>query len=283
MRQARISGPARRLSRLTADAATAAPTAPEAEAAKAATVEAAMADGATETAVTQAAGADGAPGAAGAAADVSAGQLELTDPAVMRALAHPLRWAILEALMHAGTLTATQAGEMLGETPANCAFHLRTLARYGLVEEAGGGKGRERPWRRVHRGLSLSMAQDDPQASAAADVLDEFWTSRTLDRAHRALHRKRSWPAEWLAKLDESQIITYLTPDEAEELHEQFLALLRRFRARADDPSARPAGSLPIEYLILSYPMLDLATLPVPPDTASESAPAGDDGRTDAG
>ena len=222
-------------------------------------------------------------GAGGAAADVSAGQLELTDPAVMRALAHPLRWAILDALMHAGTLTATQAGEMLGETPANCAFHLRTLARYGLVEEAGGGKGRERPWRRVHRGLSLSMAQDDPQASAAADVLDEFWTSRTLDRAHRALHRKRSWPAEWLAKLGESQIITYLTPDEAEELHEQFLALLRRFRARADDPSARPAGSLPIEYLILSYPMLDLASLPVPPDPASESAPAGDDGRTDAG
>ena len=127
------------------------------------------------------------------------------------------------------------------------------------------------------------MAQDDPQASAAADVLDEFWTSRTLDRAHRALHRKRSWPAEWLAKLGESQIITYLTPDEAEELHEQFLALLQRFRARADDPSARPAGSLPIEYLILSYPMLDLASLPVPPDPASEPAPAGDDGRTDAG
>ena len=104
-----------------------------------------MADGATETAVTQAAAADGAPGAAGAAADVNAGRLELTDPAVMRALAHPLRWAILEALMHAGTLTATQAGEMLGETPANCAFHLRTLARYGLVEEAGGGKGRSGP------------------------------------------------------------------------------------------------------------------------------------------
>jgi len=86
--------------------------------------------------------------------DVNAGQLELTDPAVMRALAHPLRWAILENLLHAGTLSATQAGVLLGETPANCAFHLRTLARYGLVEEAGGGKGRERPWRRVNRGFN---------------------------------------------------------------------------------------------------------------------------------
>jgi predicted ArsR family transcriptional regulator len=65
--------------------------------------------------------------------------------------------ALLEALWHAGTLTATQAGEMLGETPANCAFHLRTLARYGLAEEAGGGKGRERPWRRV----ALTAADPD--------------------------------------------------------------------------------------------------------------------------
>jgi predicted transcriptional regulator len=63
-------------------------------------------------------------------------QLDLTDPKAMRALAHPLRWALLEALTHAGTLTATQASEMLGESPTNCAFHLRTLAKYGFVEEA---------------------------------------------------------------------------------------------------------------------------------------------------
>ena len=215
--------------------------------------------------------------------DVNAGQLELTDPAVMRALAHPLRWALLEALLHAGTLTATQAGEILGETPANCAFHLRTLARYGLVEEAGGGKGRERPWRRASRGFNLDIRHDDPQAAAAADVLDEFWTSRTLDRANTALRRKRSWPAAWLSALGESQTITYLTLAEAEELQHQFLALLRRFRDRADDPSARPDGAMPVEYLVLSYPLLDLASLPVPPASARESAATGDDGRTDAG
>ena len=214
--------------------------------------------------------------------DVNAGQLELTDPAVMRALAHPLRWAILENLLHAGTLTATQAGELLGETPANCAFHLRTLARYGLVEEAGGGKGRERPWRRVNRGFNLGIRHDDPQAAAAADVLDEFWTSRSLGRANTALRRKRSWPAEWLGTLGESQAITYLTPAEAEELQHQFLALLRRFRDRADDPSARPDGAMPVEYVVLSYPLLDLASLPVPPAPASESA-ATSDGGTDAG
>ncbi len=85
---------------------------------------------------------DGATGerTAPAPSDRRARQYRVNDPAVMRALAHPLRWALLEALQHAGTLTATQAGEILGETPANCAFHLRTLAKYGLVEEAGGAK-----------------------------------------------------------------------------------------------------------------------------------------------
>ena len=46
-------------------------------------------------------------------------------------------------------MTATQAGEALGESPANVSFHLRTLAKYGFVEEAPGGTGRQRPWRRV--------------------------------------------------------------------------------------------------------------------------------------
>jgi hypothetical protein len=49
----------------------------------------------------------------------------------MRALAHPLRVALIEASSQAETrtLTATEASDLLGESPANCAFHLRTLAK----------------------------------------------------------------------------------------------------------------------------------------------------------
>jgi Helix-turn-helix domain len=89
-------------------------------------------------------------------------------PKAIRALAHPVRWALLDALDQAGTLTATQASEMLGESPANCAFHLRTLAKYGYVEEAGGGRGRERPWRPSFDSLSWRSLQDDPEATRAA-------------------------------------------------------------------------------------------------------------------
>ena len=107
-------------------------------------------------------------------------QLDLTDPKAIRALAHPLRWALLEALGHAGTLTATQASEMLGESPANCAFHLRTLAKYGFVEEAGGGKGRERPWRQAYGRMSWRTRPGDEQFTLASEALDQVWLDRVL-------------------------------------------------------------------------------------------------------
>jgi Helix-turn-helix domain len=207
--------------------------------------------------------------------------LELTDPSLMRALAHPLRWAILEALLHAGTLTATQAGDLLNETPANCAFHLRTLARYGLVEEAGGGKGRERPWRRVDTGMNLSVSRLDPQAAAAGQVLDQFFVDRSLERARATLRGRGLWPAEWQDHAGQSENIVYLTPDEAEEMQQDMLRILRRFRERSQDPAARPPGALPIEYLVLSYPLLDLASMPVPETPTGEAPPDGEDDEQD--
>jgi predicted ArsR family transcriptional regulator len=60
----------------------------------------------------------------------------------MRAVAHPVRLALLEALAQHQPMTATQAGEAIGESPTTCSFHLRMLAKYGVVEEAGSGPGR---------------------------------------------------------------------------------------------------------------------------------------------
>ena len=73
--------------------------------------------------------------------------IELTDPRAMRAYAHPVRMALIGLLRTQGPLTATQAAEQLGESSGTCSFHLRQLAKYGFCEEAGGGRGREKPWR----------------------------------------------------------------------------------------------------------------------------------------
>jgi hypothetical protein len=191
-------------------------------------------------------------------------QHRVNDPGTMRALAHPLRWALLEELTHAGTLTATQASEILGETPANCAFHLRTLARYGLVEEAGGGKGRERPWRRSTAGFTMELEQDDPRTAAAAGVLNHFWVNTTLDRARATLLNESSWPDQLARKLATTQSLRYVTEAEAEQLQADLVAVVDRYRERNDDPAARPPGAMPIEFLLMAYPLLNLMGRPDP-------------------
>src|ERR1700722_4167684 len=96
---------------------------------------------------------------------------KLTDARTMRALTHPVRVAMLEALTLGGAMTATELGEQIGESPTTCSFHLRQLAKYGWVEEAGGGKGRARPWRLATIGFQTSVAQEDPDTSLAASAL----------------------------------------------------------------------------------------------------------------
>ena len=125
--------------------------------------------------------------------------LEVRDPKTMRALAHPLRMALIEAIGQAdtGTLTATEASELLGESPANCAFHLRTLAKYGFVEEAGGGRGRERPWRLRFRGLELAPPWQDEETRLAAGAAASIWIGRWMERARERLMRVLGYPPEW--------------------------------------------------------------------------------------
>jgi len=204
----------------------------------------------------------------------------------MRALAHPLRWALLEALAQAGTLTATQASEMLVESPANCAFHLRTLAKYGFVEEAGGGRGRERPWRRTYDTLSWGRSPDDPGTMIAAEALDQVWIDRLLTRARRSLTSTASWPQDLGDALGTSSSRLYVRPAEARRLYAMISEAFGRLAddpeiAERRDPDRRPADAFPVEFVLLGYPVLDSPLLPGDGDADDDEAAA--DADPDAG
>ncbi len=186
--------------------------------------------------------------------------VKLTDAKAMRALAHPLRMALLELFSASETLTATQASEVLGESPANCAFHLRTLAKYGFIEEAGGGRGRERPWKAAQDGFRVSSTQDNEQARMAADALGEVWIDRWFARVKQAAADKH-WPAEWDGAVGSDFTTVFLTPAELQAVREQMHAILREYLDRREEPSLRPAGSLPVELSAFAYPRKDLALL----------------------
>jgi predicted transcriptional regulator len=203
--------------------------------------------------------------------------LEVRDPKTMRALAHPLRMALLDAIQQAETrtLTATEASELLGESPANCAFHLRTLAKYGFVEEAGGGRGRERPWRLKYRGIELAPPWQDAESRLAVHAAASVWIDRWLARARDRLMRVVGHPPAWQEAALASQKNLYLTAQEAKDLSEAMHELFQRYQARWDDPSLRPAGSVPYEVLLLGYPLTDPPGPSRPPEPPGSAAPGG--------
>ena len=179
----------------------------------------------------------------------------ITDARTLRALAHPVRIALIEELVFGGAATATELGERIGETPTTCSFHLRQLAKYGFVEEAGGGKGRARPWRLTSIGFSIS-AHDDPESEIAADTLLRVFRERQLGRFDQWLQSKGSYPRRWRNAANNSEYVFYLTVEELEQLNAELADMLvPRFRERLARPELRPADAVPVEMLLFNYPI----------------------------
>jgi DNA-binding transcriptional ArsR family regulator len=193
---------------------------------------------------------------AGATAEPLPELRRVTDARTLRALAHPVRIALMEALSIGGSMTATEVGEQIGESATTCSFHLRQLARYGFVQEAGGGRGRARPWRMSSIGMEIANTHDDPETEIAASVLVRMLRERQMDRYRTWLETRSTYPRRWRDAAEDSELLFYLTVEELEQLHEDLLALLRaRFPERQTDPSRRPPDSVPVEILVFSYPL----------------------------
>src|SRR3954453_15722641 len=116
----------------------------------------------------------------------------ITDVRTMRALANPVRYRILGHLMEHGPQTASECAEVVGVTPSNCSYHLRELARYGLVErvEATAADGRERPWRPTATGHRFGPGDwevSDPATAYASRQLQHLGIDDEGALAHAAI------------------------------------------------------------------------------------------------
>jgi DNA-binding transcriptional ArsR family regulator len=181
--------------------------------------------------------------------------IELTDPRALRAYAHPIRLALMGLLRRAGPMTATQAGERIGESAASCSFHLRQLAKFGLVEEAGGGRGRERPWRATAISTEWPALGPSPESEEAGAMLSRVVVERYFKQAVEWLGRRRSEPREWAEVSDVGDRVLYATPAELRQLDEQISELLDRFLDRLEDPAKRPDGARPVNLIQLVFPL----------------------------
>ncbi|GAA3197618.1 ArsR/SmtB family transcription factor [Dactylosporangium siamense] len=178
----------------------------------------------------------------------------LSDARSLRALSHPVRLALLEALL-TGPLTATQAGELIDESPTTCSFHLRQLARYGFVEETGGGRGRARPWRLTHVGWSAPAQPDNPEFTRAVQVLDHVLLDRQVARIRRFVDAAPTYSPQWQAAARGHTSILHLTAAETAELAAAYQEVTERFRTRWAGRTEQPEGALPVETFYGVYPV----------------------------
>jgi Helix-turn-helix domain len=168
---------------------------------------------------------------------------KIRDPKALRALAHPLRWQLLDLLGSEGSATATRCSEVLGESVASCFYHLGMLAKYGYIEEVPGRTGREKPWRLASAEQDLGPAGLDSEGELAAEAATEAFLEHEFARTRQRYRRQSLEPEQWQpALLGES---VWLTEQEYTAAKQDLLAVLVKYRRGRDllDPSRRPAGS----------------------------------------
>ncbi|HET8742352.1 MAG TPA: helix-turn-helix domain-containing protein [Gaiella sp.] len=182
-------------------------------------------------------------------------QVELRDPASLRALAHPVRLRLVALLRREGPLTASEAGRRLGESSGSTSYHLRQLARFGLVEEDGGGRGRAKPWRATSLYTSWPSRPETEELAEASLVLDRFVVERYGERLAEWIERRRDEPREWVEAAAFGDSLLYLDRDELAALRDSLQALAEPYLERIADPALRPAGARPVAFVQIAFPV----------------------------
>lgn len=194
------------------------------------------------------------------------GDLEVTDPRVMRALAHPVRLALLDRLHRHGPATASELSPHIGATPSVTSWHLRHLAGFGLVRDSEPGPDRRtRRWEAAARGFRFSVPADpaDEEGRAAAKVLSRH----LFDRAAVAPQR---WAADvepgldprWRQAAGLSDTRVVVTAAELEAILDAVEQTLAPYVLR--DPARRPADARGVRLLRYALPEGDSPADPAP-------------------
>jgi DNA-binding transcriptional ArsR family regulator len=182
----------------------------------------------------------------------------MTDPAIIRALAHPARTAII-AYLFDGPATATECSTAVEQSPSSCSYHLRTLAELGFVEEVRSDDGRERRWRLKVRGHGIpKRVQDSPEVQAAARLWGRQWVAIEQRILSEFLAGETREAAVWRKAATFSSHEVHLTPDEVIELGERFTAMLECYLDRTEADN-RPAESRTVHFMLTAFPRPEAA------------------------
>ena len=180
---------------------------------------------------------------------------KMTDVRMLRGIAHPMRNRILEEMSAGGPMRAADVADRLGIPANQASFHLRQLAKYGLVEDAPelARDGRDRVWRvTFESGLSVNLddlaVQDG--GKAAVTVFRKQWTAD----AHAAIDRADRPERQQDAMVAVSTHAVRLTKEEARALAKEISDLVDGWREKGKSATS----SRTYEVLWVLQPAPDL-------------------------
>jgi hypothetical protein len=182
---------------------------------------------------------------------------DTSDPRALRALAHPVRWKLIDVIAGEGTATVTRCAEVLGESTATCSYHLGILAKYGYISRVPAGPGRDKPWQLASPDLNLSP----PGRGAEADAASRAAAAAFLDHAMADLKESLAGPGPGPGvrpgqdrAVNKIMAVTrWLTAAEAQEMADELGAILDRYPGR-EDPARRPPDARPTRILAAITP-----------------------------
>jgi len=171
------------------------------------------------------------------------------NPRSIRALAHPARMAIIDALAAGEELTATQCAELTGLSPSATAYHLKLLERYGLAETASPRPDRrERPWRAAGRRIQADLDTSTPARASAAAAVAAAYMDTTRAIGVEFTQGAGAEPEEWRdAALNNADL--WLTADEFQQVADDLAAVIAPYRRRT-----RPAGTRLVRVMNVVVP-----------------------------
>jgi DNA-binding transcriptional ArsR family regulator len=172
------------------------------------------------------------------------GDIEIDDPRAMRALAHPVRLAILTHLQRSGPATATQLAPIVDASPSVTSWHLRHLATFGLVQDADTGTdGRQRWWKAVARGFRISLPPGEEGRAAYSMLAGQLFES--------GLAQARAWirevepllTSDWRELSGTSNTRVMVTRAELEYIEDEIEKVIAPYVTRPSDQVPADARS----------------------------------------
>jgi DNA-binding transcriptional ArsR family regulator len=177
------------------------------------------------------------------------GDLVLTDPQAMRALADPFRLALVDHLRRHGPATAGELSSALETPPSSLEDHLRGLERFGFVARVDGDR-----WEAVAKGLVFEIPED-PEGQAAARELANVMLLQYADEPTRwVADVEPRLELDWVRAAGLFNARVALTPDELRGLQQDLERLLEPFLTR--DASDLPPEARRVR--VLGYFLPDL-------------------------